>query len=106
MTNATHAVVTLVIRDMDGFAPLGKITVAQYEAAPEGPRDVDANHGLVLDLWSREGHFDDKWVSLETAAGLLGWPADTLIQRGRQILAQINDEALEWLADHLRASAV
>src|SRR3546814_5394279 len=84
MKKPTHAVVSFGAHDMNCVGALGTVTVAQYHAAPEGPRDIDENNSVILDLWAGEGVIDDKSISLETAAALLGWPVEGFIQRGRQ----------------------
>lgn len=101
--NPTHAVVTLAIRDLDdgGFVDLGTITLAQYDAAPAIEPDRDADNQCILDLWCEEGTIGEKFVTVETAAALIDWPADQIIQRGRQKLARINDE----VRDHFERQA-
>ena len=95
--NPTHAIVTAAIHDMNGFAELGQITVEEYEAAETYfACDATGDFDLLLDLWTKEGHTEDKYVSKETAAGLLNWETAEIEQRARQMLAQINDEDDEY----------
>ncbi len=101
----THAVATLAVHDMNGFATLGPVTLAQYDAAPEVPQTPTEDHSFILDLWDSQGTIGEKFVSLETMAGILGWPAAELIQRGRQMLAQDEDEAHEELERRARNRA-
>lgn len=93
MTDPTHAIVTAVIHDMNGFADLGQITVEQYDAAAAAPdRNQIDDFCLILDLWDDSGCIDGKGVSAETAAALLGWTPAEIEQRARQRLACIEDE--------------
>lgn len=104
MTNARrdgalYAEVTAAIHDMNGFADLGEISVEEYRAAEtfEWPDTADVNY--ILDLCRNNGdRLDEKLVSRETAAALLGADPATLDQKARQRLAFINDEA----SAHLR----
>lgn len=98
MSKPLYAEVTAVVHDygdVGGFADLGRITVAQYEAAPSHEWPADAPLVYILDLWDRSGHFADKFVSRETAAALLGADPLTLDQIARQKLACIEDESAE-----------
>lgn len=93
-----HARVTFAAHDMNGFAELGRITVAQFHAAPEGPQTVTPDNSVILDLMRDEDTLEDeKFVTVETAGALLGWPPETVVSRGRQVLAQILDEDAEYL---------
>ncbi len=85
-----YAVVTVACHDMNGFANLGRITIEQYHAAPAGPQDVDEHHSITLDRWDKSGHVDDKFVSVETAAELLGIGTQAVIPFGRARLEEIN----------------
>ena len=94
----THAIVTAAIHDMNGFAELGQITVAEYETAEEGPDlNETADICYLLDLHARYDTEDNKHVTVETVASLIGWPVEEIAQRARQRLAQINDEDEEYL---------
>lgn len=93
-----YAEITAAIHDMNGFAPLGRITVEQYEAAEEIPKPADDVQVVyLLDLWDKDGTFDDKIVSRETAAALAGLDPLAIEQVARQRLAQINDEDSEYM---------
>jgi len=99
----THAEVTAVVHDMGdigGFVNLGRISVAEYHAAQPHEWAADAPLTYILDLWDRSGHIQDKEVSRETAAAMLGAGSAMLDQAARQMLAQINDED----AEHVRAT--
>jgi hypothetical protein len=89
-----HVQVTIAIHDMNGFAPLAeKLPASLFDKTTAGKGDVNGDHTLILDLFEDDyTHLDEKIIDLDTAAEILGWPAETTIQRGRQILAQINDE--------------
>lgn len=90
--NATHAIVTGAIHDMNGFAPLGMITVEQYSDAESVPdRNQTDDFCLLLDLWDGADMIDNKHVSGETVAALLGLDVNEIEQRARQKLAEIND---------------
>ncbi len=102
-TKRTHARVTFAAHDMNAFAHLGDITVEQWQAAPEGPQDADAYNSVILDLMQDEDTMrDEKFVTVETAAELLGWPAAEFIQRGRQAVAQVLDEERAMLRARYR----
>ena len=102
----THAIVTAAIHDMNGFANLGQISVAEYEAAEEGPdHNETADICYLLDLHTKYDIEDNKHATAETAAALLGWPVEEIAQRARQRLAQINDEDEEYLRTRRSDSA-
>ncbi len=100
---ALYAKVTAGIHDMNGFADLGKISVEQYEAAetfgwPDGEEVT-----YILDLYEGEHSIiDDKTVSRETAAALIGADLATIDQKARQMLAEINDEYAAYVASRAR----
>lgn len=95
--------VTFASHDMNAFAELGRITIAQYRSASEGPQNVDPSNSIILDLMRDEHTIAaEKFVTAETAAALLGWePAET-ISRGRQAVAQVLDEEAEYLRSRRR----
>src|SRR3546814_13337226 len=92
-----HAVFYGGARDVNGVGVQGTVHVEWYHAAPGGTRDIDENNNGILDVWAGECGIDDKSISLETAAALLGWPVGGFIQRGRQKAAQDEDELDEEL---------
>lgn len=101
MAKERYAVVTFADHEQNGFAGLGRITEAQFRAAPVGPDDPNADHAFILDLWESDvvgwdvGVVDDKIVTKETAAAVLGWPVAEIVQRGRQAVAAAGDEFRE-----------
>lgn len=100
---AMHARVTFAAHDMNAFAELGQITVAQWHAAPTGPDTVSKDNSIILDLMRGEYDMvDEKFVTPETAGVLLGWPAEQVVSRGRQAVAQGLDEDAEYLRSRRR----
>ena len=99
----SFARVTFAAHDMNAFAELGRITVEQWLDAPAGPQDLDDYNSVMLDLMRDEWTIEDeKFVSAETVAVLLGWPVAEVTQRGRQAGAQGLDEDREYLASRRR----
>ena len=102
-TRRTHGRVTFAAHDMNAFAELGRITVDQWHAATAGPQNLDADNSVMLDLMQDEWTIaDEKFVTAETVAALLGWPVAEVTQRGRQAVAQQLDEDGEYLAARWR----
>lgn len=101
--NRSFARVTFAAHDMNAFAELGRITVEQWRDAPEGPQNLDSYNSVMLDLMIEEWSMtNEKFVTAETAAALLGWPVAEVIQRGRQAVARQLDEDREYLASRRR----
>jgi hypothetical protein len=99
---ATYARVTFAAHDMNAFAELGRITVDQWHAATAEPQNLDYDNSVILDLMQDEWTIaDEKFVSAETVAALLGWPVAEVTQRGRQAVARQLDEEREYLSEDL-----
>lgn len=98
-----YAQITLAISDqceggMEGFAPLSDRLPVQVFADAMEDGQHGGTHAFFLDLMDHTGQADEKCISQEQAARILGTPTETLIPLGRQRLAQINDEAAEYFA--------
>lgn len=93
-----HVRITFAAHDMNAFAELGRIAVDQYRLAPAGPQNVTPDNSIMLDLMRDEWTIaDEKFITAETAAALIGCPVEEVIPRGRQAVARGLDEDREYL---------
>ncbi len=100
-----YAQITIAISDqciggLEGFAPLSERLPAEvFDTAVEdgiGWEKPGQSFCIILDLMDgRHSRIDEKLISLDQASRIMGVPSDTLVQIGRQRLAQIDDEDTE-----------
>lgn len=101
----THIVITLIVHDgcpggMSGFAAIGRLPASDLERikAAESPTPTQ----WIADFWSASGHYDDRYLSDETVAEIFNKPVAELVSRGRQKLAEHNDDVKTKLAERQR----
>lgn len=99
-----YAQITLAISDqclggLEGFASLsGPLPATVFADAIEDAQSGGV-HTVFLDLMEGEEQLNEKCISLGQAARILRAPVESLVPLGRQRLAQIDDEAAEYLAN-------
>lgn len=103
-----YSQITLAISDqcpggLEGFAQVsdGPLPESVFAEAVEDGQSMGASgkrYSVFLDLMDENGQVDEKCISLDQAGRILGVDPATLIPLGRQRLAQIDDEAAEYLA--------
>jgi hypothetical protein len=107
MSDMAYAQLTLAISDqcpggLDGFAPLSDpLPEAVFTDAVEDGLTMTqsgATHSVFVDLMEGGSQVDEKCISIEQAARILGIPPETVVPLGRQRLAQIDDEDAEYFA--------
>lgn len=105
---ALYAQITLAICDdypggLEGFAPISThLPASVFAAAIEDGQPMSQSGGaysVFLDLMDEDDtQADEKCIHIDQAANILGLPSESLIPIGRQRLAQINDEAADYVA--------
>jgi hypothetical protein len=98
-----YAKVTIAISDncfggLEGFAPLsGHLPESVFHAAVEDGApwaDPGDTYAIYVDLMDgKHSQVGEKAISLQQAAGIVGLEPGSLVQLGRQRLAQIDNEA-------------
>lgn len=98
-----YARVTIAISDncfggLEGFAPLsGPMPESVFHAAVEDAvpwANAGDTYAIYVDLMDgKHSQIGEKAISLQQAAGIVGLESGSLVQLGRQRLAQIDDEA-------------
>lgn len=97
----THIVITLIVHDdcpggMDGFAAIGRLPASDLERIKAVATSERTQ--WLADIWGAGGHYDDYNLTDETVSEIFRQPVAELVSRGRQKLAEINDDAANWLA--------
>ncbi|TWA71859.1 hypothetical protein FBZ84_101125 [Azospirillum baldaniorum] len=101
MSKTTHIAITLCVYDgcpggLEGFAEVARFP-AREEARIREMATSERTQWLA-DFWDKDGHYDDVCLTDDAVSALIGKPVAELVSAGRQKLAQIDDEAAEWLA--------
>jgi len=111
-----YAQVTLAISDgcsggLEGFAPLSdQLPASTFADAVEDGEPMSlsgACHAVFVDLMDDDDtQVGEKCISVTQAAEILGVPTESVVQLGRQRLAQINDDDAAHVAAGRKAVAL